>query len=225
MSETSEPDRSVLTDNLERIHRAISRGLRVSHDAAEQFAQSGLPEDMRHGYTDFIRSLISVMHAHHLGEDELAFPFLRQRMPSPAFDRLEADHLAMLPLLDQSGILVSGAPLSHETCPRLAEILFQIQNTWLAHIQREEEVLSAAKLAATLTLAEQAQLTLSLTEHGQQHAQPSQLTLPFVLFNLEAGVRQAVMAGLPPLVSQQLIPVAWREQWAPMLPFLLSETA
>jgi hypothetical protein len=26
---------------------------------------------------------------------------------------------------------------------------------------------------------------------------------------------------MPPVVSQELVPVAWKEQWAPMKPFLL----
>jgi hypothetical protein len=28
---------------------------------------------------------------------------------------------------------------------------------------------------------------------------------------------------LPPVMTQQLIPVAWKEAWSPMIPFLLTE--
>ena len=36
------------------------------------------------------------------------------------------------------------------------------------------------------------------------------------------GADRAYMAGeMPPIISQELVPVVWKDQWAPMKPFLL----
>ena len=72
-----------------------------------------------------------------------------------------------------------------------------------------------------LTPEENAQLGAQLTAHGQQHAQPSELVLPFVLYNLPLDDRQAMMADMPPVVTGHLIPIAWKAAWEPMQPFLL----
>lgn len=42
-----------------------------------------------------------------------------------------------------------------------------------------------------------------------------------MLYNLEPGPRPLMSAGMPSEVIEQLIPVAWKDQWAPMQPFLL----
>jgi hypothetical protein len=68
------------------------------------------------------------------------------------------------------------------------------------------------------------ELTAWLQEMGRHRpegAPPDPVVMPFILHNLSPEDR-AVMAGqMPPVVSQELVPVVWREQWAPMKPFLL----
>jgi hypothetical protein len=58
-------------------------------------------------------------------------------------------------------------------------------------------------------------------ESSQKHLHAPAVEMPFVLFNLEPEDRAAMAGMLPPVVTQQLVPVAWRAQWAPMQPFLL----
>jgi hypothetical protein len=42
-----------------------------------------------------------------------------------------------------------------------------------------------------------------------------------MLFNLSPQDRAAFAQAMPPVVTEQLVPVAWRDKWAPMKPFLL----
>jgi hypothetical protein len=86
--------------------------------------------------------------AHHLAEDEVAFPYLRPKLPEVPFDEL-------------------------------------------------------------------------MTEHSQQHLQSPFLGIPFVLYNLPADERAIMTAMMPPAVTQQLVPVDWKQMWAPMQLFLL----
>jgi hypothetical protein len=50
--------------------------------------------------------------------------------------------------------------------------------------------------------------------------QPS-LGVPFVLYNLPAQERAIQARTMPSAVVEELVPVVWKEQWAPMQPFLL----
>jgi len=58
-------------------------------------------------------------------------------------------------------------------------------------------------------------------QHGMAHAGPDYLAAPFILHNLEAEDRAHMAGEMPPIVSQELVPVVWKDQWAPMKPFLL----
>jgi hypothetical protein len=47
------------------------------------------------------------------------------------------------------------------------------------------------------------------------------LVVPFLLYNLPPEERAVFSQGMPPIVIQELVPVAWKEKWSPMKPFLL----
>jgi hypothetical protein len=50
---------------------------------------------------------------------------------------------------------------------------------------------------------------------------PHYLVVPFMLYNLEPGPRSILASRMPSEMTEQLVPVAWKDQWAPMKPFLL----
>lgn len=138
MSRSSSP--SVVAE-LVRIHLVITRGLKVASENSQSFAQRGYPDaSTREGFVSYVRSLASSLHAHHLTEDDLAFPYFREKMPDAPFDLLSAHHRQMV---------------------------------------------------------------------------------PFLLYNLPPEKRAAFAQMLPPVVTQQLVPVVWKEKWEPMKPFLL----
>jgi len=45
--------------------------------------------------------------------------------------------------------------------------------------------------------------------------------VPFLLHDLEPADRAAMAANFPPIVTEQLVPIFWKEKRSPMQPFLL----
>ena len=68
---------------------------------------------------------------------------------------------------------------------------------------------------------ENARVGQLLGEYAGQHVEPLSLGVPFLLYNMSRKERAAYAQTLPPMVTEQLVPVVWKEQWAPMQPFLL----
>ena len=89
------------------------------------------------------------------------------------------------------------------------------------HIADEESVFSSERLGAVAALDEQLTVARLAAEHGMKHSGPDYLAVPFVLYNLSPEDRATMAEGMPPIVVQQLVPVAWKEKWEPMSPFLL----
>ena len=105
----------------------------------------------------------------------------------------------------------------------LRHALTDLQALWLTHIALEEATISPENSRQYLTPAENEQLGRQLAEHGQAHAQPGELVMPFVVYNLSGADRAEFVKLLPPVMLQQLIPFAWKAAWEPMTPFLLAE--
>jgi hypothetical protein len=186
--------------------------------------QAGFPDPgMRKGYADYTQSLATVLDAHHLGEDEIAFPSLREKITAAPYERLTRNHQEIVVLLDSARKaipLVAEKGLQADLA-ELVDILRKISNIWRPHIQTEEFYFSEEALAAAFSPDEQERMSAAMAKHNQEHAAPPSLALPFVLFNLEADDRAAMAASMPVMVVEELIPKGWKEQWAPMKPFLL----
>ncbi|HPA32175.1 MAG TPA: hemerythrin domain-containing protein [Anaerolineaceae bacterium] len=206
-------------EDILRIHRVLTRSLTVSIQFLQQAEQ---PDNLHHGFMLYLRALSALLHAHHLGEDEIGFPFWRTKSPFAPLNNLIRDHLRMMPLLEKIEIWLnseSGWEAPH--LRRLQGILEELNAIWLWHIQLEESVMGPEKAAALLTPAENQQLARQLATHGQEHAQPDALVLPFILYNLPVEDRAVMAQIFPPLVTRQLVPVEWKPVWEPMKPFLL----
>ena len=50
---------------------------------------------------------------------------------------------------------------------------------------------------------------------------PHYLVVPFMLYNLEPVPRSMLASRLPSEMTDQLVPVVWKDRWASMKPFLL----
>jgi hypothetical protein len=85
----------------------------------------------------------------------------------------------------------------------------------------EEATVGPENSQKYLTPIENEQLSKQLAEHGQVHSQPNELVMPFVVYNLAVDDRTEFIKLLPPVLAQQLIPIAWKNVWEPMTPFLL----
>ena len=77
------------------------------------------------------------------------------------------------------------------------------------------------KLEELIEPQEHIRLIQQTAELSMKNMGPLYLVIPFMLYNLEPGPRSMLASGMPPDITENLIPVVWKDQWAPMKPFLL----
>ena len=207
------------------IHSIITRALRVSIDSVRGFSQSGFKsEGSREGFFNYIRALASVINAHHLTEDEIAFPYFRDKLPEAPFDSLNATHQEMVHILDEIKLAVEKGEKNDQLETELRNLenaLTRMNDMWHPHIQIETEQF-INKADALIPVEEQLRLVRLFGEHGQKHAVPPYLTVPFMLYNLPVEDRKVFSQGMPAEVLQHLVPVVWKEKWQSMTPFFLA---
>lgn len=213
-----------LASDLVRIHKVITRGLSVGTTKGAEFMQAGFPDTRtRQGFADYALGLEVVLDAHHLAEDEVLFPSLREKLPQAPYDYLSKNHKeieALLIPVKQAVVDVAGRDVEAGLA-RLVEGLTEITAVWAPHIRMEESIFSHEALTKVMTLEELASLSRAVGKHSQEHSTPDYLALPFVLFNLNVEDRATMAAALPKEVLEVLLPKEWKDRWAPMKPFLL----
>ena len=216
-----EPQPNVGTD-LVRIHKVISRAISV---ALQRVRDPNTAEKHRSGFLIYLHALTIVLHAHHLGEDEVAFPFWKIRFPSGPFDALGRQHRQMIVFLEQIDQWIKSGDEAWQECALsdLQQVLSGLQAIWQKHIALEEDAIGPVNAQQYLSVSENQQLGRQLSEHGQAHSQPGELVIPFIVYNLSGSNREEFVKLLPPEVSGQLIPIVWKNAWQPMMPFLLME--
>jgi hemerythrin-like domain-containing protein len=221
----SDNDTNGLAGDLIRIHKVISRGVEVSRQRSHAYADGEqAPPSVVAGFADYLQALVSVLHAHHTGEEEIAFPVLQGRFPDAPWELLVEEHRAVVPLLADLEAAVARIRQQAllDAWPAAAGTLDQLASVWDPHHQREEAYFTTPDAARAVPADEQAALAAKLAAHGQQHAGPDYLVLPFLLYNLDGDERRAMQAQFPPVVTEQLVPVVWRDKWSAMKPFLLA---
>jgi hemerythrin-like domain-containing protein len=208
-----------------RIHRVISRAIKVSVEKAAEYTQSGAAEAAPpEGFLLFLRTLAQALDGHHLTEDDLAFPLIRERIPEAPYEQLIREHQEIVSVLEEiqaaiAAIESNPGALSERT--RLSNLLVQLNDLWIPHKETEEQYFSPTRTAEVYSVEENKELGQKMASHGVQHSGPEYLALPFILYNMEASEREKVMLFLPPVVTQELMPGPWKEKWAPMQPYLL----
>lgn len=214
MSERPKPN---IGNDLVRIHKVITRGLTVAQENCQRFVEDGFPDGAtQEGFWKFCQALEAQALGHHRTEDDLFFPFIEERLPETDFEKLKAEHQTMHAVLDDMRAARESGSLSE-----LNDALTRMSSMWNRHIVEEESVFSPQIAAEIMTIPEHIDLAQKAAAHSQEHAQPAPLTVPFLLYNLEAEDRAHFEAVLPQEVIQQLVPVVWKKQWAPMKPFFL----
>ena len=213
-----------MAKTLATVHKVITRGVEVTRSRSQSFAEQGLPDEaLWSGFISYARTFVNLTHAHHDGEEVLIFPYAKEKMPDTSFDLLIAQHREIASLLDEMGAAIDEAEKNPatESLSRMSRLGAQISESWHAHIREEETIFSPERVNAVVTLEEQGKLMQQAAQHGMSHAGPDYLAAPFVLHNLEPEDRAYMAGEMPPIISQELVPVVWKDQWAPMEPFLL----
>jgi len=213
-----------LAQDLVRIHRVITRSLNISEVKGAEFLQSGFPSaQLLLGFTTYTHCLSSVLGSHHQGEDLIAFPAFRKVLPSAPYAQLLTDHHGietLLALLPATIANVSGdAP--DKSLRIIVDTIQKITEIWEPHIQLEEYYFSKDALKAVLDLDEEMRISEAASKYSQEHSGPPYWVVPFVLFNLDREDRKTMASNFPPTIMEELVPMVWKEQWAPMKSFLL----
>lgn len=222
MSVSTHPD---IAADLARIHLVVTRGVAVAREHCQAFARDGFPDaTTREGFTRYVEALVALLDGHHLTEDEMMFPYLQPILPDAPYAALTADHQEVVRLLQEISGIVTAVRTADDPRPALAElapVLARLDAAWHPHRITEEEHFSAKNLAPLIPPDEQERVGLEWAKHGQEHAGPAPLAVPFILYNLPPGERAIMLHKMPPVVTQELLPGPWKEQWGPMQPFLL----
>ncbi len=216
---TEDITRNAGTD-LIRVHKAISRAIGVS----KVHSQAPGPEPARRaGFHSYTRALGIFLNAHHLAEDELAFPYIENKAPELTFEQLRDDHLRIVEVLKEIDAWVNLGEAGWEAgaLDEYNQCIQRLETLWYEHIDREEEVIGPEALEQLLSAEENIQLGQQIGAHSSKLATPNELVFPFFFYNMSPTDRAIMAQGLPPIIMEQLVPFAWKPVWEPMKPYLL----
>jgi hypothetical protein len=210
---------SPLIEGVLHIHKIITRGLTTSLSKCDEYlSRQGITQGETEGFSLYLTTLRNILHAHHLSEDEIAFPYFKNKIEAP-FDQLEDDHRTMAQLLNKLEKCLLD--LSQNGIHKLRDVLDTLNKIWGPHIKIEEENFTVEKLQAVAGFKEQLEIAKRLTAHGMKNSGPGPQTVPFLFYNLEGSDRKAFMLNFPWILKKVLVPVVWRGKWKPMKEFLI----
>jgi hypothetical protein len=197
----------------------------VGLQSAGTFAREGYPDAAAgEGFALYLRTLAGALHVHHSGEDEIAFPFLQERLPGLPLEQLAGEHEGMAAILHEMEPVLDGLRGEANERPALEAVraaLGRLAETWPGHISLEETRFSMSELGAVASPQEIGGWLAQLGQHRPAGSPPDPVLVPWILHNLTPEDRALMAQHMPLQITQQLVPGLWKEQWAPMQPFLL----
>lgn len=215
---------SSLANDLVRIHKVITRSINIGLSKGKEHIQAGFPTpDALRGFSSYLHCLTSVLSSHHQSEDEIAFPEFNKVLPLAPYAQLTAEHHQVEQLLAKTPIWINelAGDNPREALKNFLAVLEELSELWFPHIAVEEKYFSNSVLMAVLSVQEQARISAATSKHSQEHSGPPYWVVPFILYNLDRDERVVMASFLPPEITDELVPVVWKDQWAPMKPYLL----
>ena len=210
--------------DLNRIHGAITRALEVMIEKSDQYQQHLPNLGVLRGFTMFVDCFITFIQGHHGAEDDIAFPYFKDKLPETPYARLIKEHkeiVGILEKLDQANVKIKSSENVMEGLTELQEQLVQLKQIWYPHINSEETHLCSECICAVIPSEEQFKLAQKFGEYSQKHSKPSTLVLPFLLYNMNEQDRKIMSHSLPWMVTRLLVPIIWKRHWYPMQPYLV----
>ncbi|BAQ61743.1 hypothetical protein GM3708_2149 [Geminocystis sp. NIES-3708] len=216
---------NTVAKDLIRIHIVITRAIVIGIEKCQIFKNNGKIDDvLKEGFINYLNSLLSLFHSHHLVEDDLIFPYFKNKQFDAPYEIMATQHGDLLPLLDELEICINNLnsnSSNQEFIDNLLENLEQIQQAWIPHYQLEEEYLNDQNISNLISDEEQQKQCLEFGEYAGKHLEPDYLVIPFILYNLPLKERELMAEVFPPEIIQDLIPHEWKEKWQSMSPFFL----
>ena len=208
-----------------RFHKVMTRGLAVSIQNVDSFLNNGeLETQHRDGFLKYVQTFSSVLNGHHLVEDEKIFPYFMDKLPEVPYQRLISEHNIFKSGLQEINSGLDSLKAENDEMKSLQLLksgLGKIDQKWHEHIQIENTQLYGRVGSLKIDSEEMMRIQKEFIEFFQEYAGPEYLLGPFVLYNLSPEDRAIAAQGLPEIVTKQLIPIEWKDKWAPMKPFLL----
>ena len=211
-----------LSKGLDLIHRVLSRPLDIGISHIDSCLSSKKVDMENHeGFKDYISSLATVFNAHHHGEDEILFPTFEKKIKNADFSLLKKQHKELHPLVEQIKIKVHIDNPSLDQYKEIRSLLKETKDLWNEHRGEEEQIVEL-EMEPVMSSAEQIELNNNLSKHGQSMSEPSNLILPFLIYNLEGIDRDEFTNDMPWILKKLVVPIIWRSKWEKMRPFLLA---
>jgi hemerythrin-like domain-containing protein len=208
-----------------RFHKIGTRSLEVAIKNVNEFLRIGtLEKAKREGFLKYMESFSSFIDGHHKVENEKVFPYFMDKIPDVPYERLMAEHKEVEAALDEinSGLTSLRSENAEISSLKLIKSgLVKIDLIWLPHIQIEELQLYQKVGSLNIDLEEMIRIKQDFSEFFQEHTGPPYLLVPFALYNLSPEDRAVMASGFPEMVTKQLVPIDWKDEWASMQPFLL----
>jgi hemerythrin-like domain-containing protein len=208
-----------------RFHRIITRSLEIAIQNVNRFLEIGaIEEQKQEGFLKYIQTFSTVMDAHHVLENEKIFPYFKDKLPDAPYDRLMTQHEWVKTSLSHinDGINNLKSNIDElESLNLLKTSLREIDKIWHPHIRIEENQIYEKVGSLNISWEETNRLREEYSQFNQEHAEPAYLVVSFVLYNLSPKDRAIQAQGLPEMVTKQLVPLDWKDEWISMQPFLL----
>jgi len=210
-----------LSRGLDLIHRVLSRPLDIGISHIDSCISSKKVDMENHeGFKDYLSSLTTVFNAHHHGEDEILFPTFEKKINNADFSVLKKQHKELHPLVVQITAKIDVDNPSLNQYQEIRNLLKETKDLWIKH-RDEEEQLVELEMEPVISLAEQIELNNKLSKHGQSMSEPTNLVLPFLIYNLEGAERDEFTNDMPWILKKFIVPIVWKSKWEKMRPFLL----
>ena len=214
-----------IAGDIRRIHLVITRALGVAIEHTSLFTETKSRDLFSPGFINYVQSLLSLLHSHHVVEDERIFPYLQTKLTDAPFELMEAQHQEMLPVLDEVEQQLISIEKNNLCSPKALiafnQQLVKLRQIWHTHMQTEEEYINDTRLSTIIDSKEQQEQSAAFAQYGGSHIVADYLVMPFILYNLQPEDRAMMSQVFPPVVIQQLIPIDWRSQWESMSPFFV----
>lgn len=222
MSNRNEPD---IGEEYIRLHKVMTRGLKVSLKNVNGFLNEGkLDKSYREGFLKYVQGFSSVLHGHHLAEDEKIFPYFKDKLPQVPYQRLISEHEIFNEGLAEINTGIDNlTSRNHEldSLKLLKSGLDKVDELWDNHILIENTELYGKTRSLNIDPEEMIKIQKEDKEFFQHHSGPPYLVVPFVLYNLSPEDRKILTEGFQDTVSEQLVTGDWKDKWISMQPYLL----
>lgn len=207
-------------------HKIYTRGLKVSLENVNKYLDAGAMESSdSDGFVKYVQTLTSLLEGHHLVENKKVFPYFKDKLPEVPYDRLMDEHEVIKQALERIRAAITHFKSGEDEIKHLKDIKYgleQIDELWHPHIKIEESQLYSKitdlKLDSNETVREMNEFSQFFQEHTSG---PPYLNMPFVVYNLSEEDRAIFTKSFPETVMKQMIPIDWKDKWAPMKQFLL----